>query len=249
MACRRLMNRRFFCEENQHVLSYEVLPELSSYTSVLSADMAKAYGTKFVGYLQSYNRHLISEELAALKDTLYTCGDDVISIKHFLADIFLQVKQAIMNTYSNIDIPFAHNSAIIELIENKYYLYEILHYFSEQFDMIIRAIGNNSSLSVFDDILYYINHNYQLSLKLESIAPLFGYNSSYLGKLFTQKMGYSFNTYLDEVRIGQATKLLADTDLKVYEIATKVGYKNVDYFHQKFKKQKGISPAEFRKQL
>ena len=34
--------------------------------------------------------------------------------------------------------------------------------------------------SVFDDILYYINQNYGQTLKLESIAPLFGYNSSYL---------------------------------------------------------------------
>lgn len=60
-------------------------------------------------------------------------------------------------------------------------------YFNEQFDMIMRAIGSNSSASVFDDILNYINHNYASQLKLETLAPLFGYNSSYLGKLFTQK--------------------------------------------------------------
>ena len=36
--------------------------------------------------------------------------------------------------------------------------------------------------------------------------------------------------------------------MKVYEIAEQVGYHNVDYFHKKFKKYVGISPAEYRKQ-
>ena len=84
------------------------------------------------------------------------------------ADIFLEIKKAITHTYSNTSIPFVHNAAIIELIENKYYLYEILLYFNEQFDMIMRAIGSNSSASVFDDILNYINHNYASQLKLET---------------------------------------------------------------------------------
>ena len=127
-------------------------------------------------------------------------------------------------------------------------MYEIIQYFTEQFEMIIRAIGNSSNESIFNDILYYIEHNYSAPLKLETIASLFGYNSSYLGKLFSQKMNQSFNSYLDEVRIKHSVELLEDTHLKVYEIATKVGYSNVNYFHYKFKKLKGISPVEFRKE-
>ena len=189
----------------------------------------------------------ISEVLDSLKKDLYTCTHDISNIKYFLADIFLQIKQAIMHTYSDVEIPFAHNAAILELIENKYYLYEILLYFTEQFDMIIRAIGGNSSESIFDDILDYIARNYGQPLKLETIAPLFGYNSSYLGKLFSQKMGVSFNSYLDQVRIKQAVVLLDSTDMKVYEIASRVGYKNVDYFPQKFRRIMEQSPAEYRK--
>lgn len=60
-------------------------------------------------------------------------------------------------------------------------------------------------------------------------------------------MGQSFNSYLDQVRLSEAEKLLNTTSMKVYEIAEKVGYKNVDYFHQKFRRQYGKSPAEYRK--
>lgn len=246
-VCKKLMERRFFCSENQHVLSYEALPEESVQTIALTPESANAYSEKLMNYIQSFNRKMITSQLELLRDDLFHCPDNIMSMKHFLADIFLQIKQMTLHLFPNADIPFSHNSAIIELIENKYYLYEILFYFSEQFDMIIRAIGNNSSESVFDDILFYINHNFQKTLKLETLAPLFGYNSSYLGKLFSQKTGLSFNSYLDEIRVTEASKLLIDTSMKVYEISAQVGYKNVDYFHQKFKKLKNMSPAEYRK--
>ena len=113
----------------------------------------------------------------------------------------------------------------------------------------MNAIGNSSRDSVLDDILYYIDHNYQTNIKLESIAPLFGYNSAYLGKIFNKTVGESFNSYVDHIRIEHSKDLLLQNKLKVYEIAEQVGYKNVDYFHKKFKKYVGESPAEFRKQL
>lgn len=247
--CRKLMERRFFCEENQHVLSYDMLPDESSYHSVIHTDTALQYTEQLVGFIKTGQHARIGKVLSDLKDQLYTTGDDISAIKYFLADIFLQIKQSIMHTYSQNQIPFAPNAAILELIESKYYLYEILLYFTEQFEMIIRSIGTHSSESIFDDLLDYINHNYAQPLKLETLSPLFGYNSSYLGKLFYQKMGVNFNNYLDQVRIRQALKLLEETDRKVYEIATIVGYKNVDYFHIKFKKQMNLSPAEYRNQI
>lgn len=246
-ACQSLMERKFFCEENQRILSYQILPQTFSEDIILDAALSQTYSTQLVDYIQSCNRRQVSQTLMQLKRMLYDSDADIQKIKYFLTDIFLQVKHAITQLYRNIDIPFAHNAAIMELIESKNYLYEILFYFSEQFEMVIRAIGSNSSSGILDDILYYIDHNFSQSLKLETIAPLFGYNSSYLGKLFNQKMGQNFNAYLDRVRINEAMHLLDTTSMKVYEIATCVGYKNVDYFHQKFKKHVGLSPAEYRK--
>jgi two-component system response regulator YesN len=246
--CRLLMARRFFCEENQHVLSYEVLTGLAPHQSGINAGQSQFYSEKLTNYIQARNKRMISVVLEELNNFLYNSSDDSTTIKHFLVDIFLQTKQTIMQKYSNMSIPFAHNSLIIELIEKKQYLYEIIRYFDEQFEMIVRAVTSSSNEYIFDDILYYIDHNYSEPLKLETIASLFGYNSSYLGKLFTQKMNQSFNSYLDEVRIKHSVELLDQTDLKVYEIAEKVGYSNVNYFHQKFKKIKGLSPAEYRKE-
>ena len=59
----------------------------------------------------------------------------------------------------------------------------------------------------------------------------------------------SFNTYLDTIRIEQAKKLLMEDKLKVYQVCEKVGYKNIDYFHSKFKKYVGVSPLNYKKQV
>ncbi|MGN0152001.1 MAG: response regulator [Wujia sp.] len=251
--CIKLINRRFFCSENQHVLSFEALPDIQDISTNyidfdISSSASSDYSRRFVAYLQSFNRRCIDELLTEISYKLYICRHTITQIKYFLIDIFLQVKQRISENFSTLEIPFANNAAIIETLTNKFYLYEIISYFKEQFEMIMNAIGNSSSESVLDDIIYYIKHNYQNSLKLETIASLFGYNSSYLGKLFKEKIGQNFNSYLDHIRIQNATTLLESTTLKIYEISSKVGYKNVDYFQQKFKKIVGMTPTDYRQQ-
>jgi two-component system response regulator YesN len=140
------------------------------------------------------------------------------------------------------------NSEAINFIKQSFYLYEIIAFLSTQFEMIMSSIGYSSKDSIIDDIVHYIDHNYPENITLENIAPLFGYNSSYLGKIFSKKMGINFNSYLDNIRIEHSKELLKGDKTQVYKIAELVGYRNVDYFHIKFKKSTGITPAEFRKQ-
>ena len=245
----RLMSRRFFCDQGQHTLGYEDLPNLQEKTKEIGDDMIRDYCDQLVDYLQSFNRKKVAEILYHLEQYLYHVKEDLESIKLFLADLYLQIKDKIGHIYSTMNINFPSNAVVIETIHQKNYLYEIILFFSEQFDMIISSIGNSSRDSVLDDIIYYIDHNYTSNLKLETIAPLFGYNSAYLGKIFNKTVGESFNSYVDHVRINFSKELLKENKLKVYEIAEQVGYKNVDYFHKKFKKYVGESPAEYRKQL
>ena len=93
----------------------------------------------------------------------------------------------------------------------------------------------------------YIDRNCAQPLKLEELAPLFGYNASYLGKLFREKAQCSFNEYLDRARMEQAKTMLSTGNKRVYEIAQELGYKDVDYFHKKFRKYVGVSPNEYRR--
>lgn len=99
--------------------------------------------------------------------------------------------------------------------------------------------------AVLHNMLDFIRRHYNKDLKLEALAEMFHYNSSYLGKLFKQHTGEYFNTYLDRLRIEGAKHLLRQ-GWKVHQTAEKVGYANVDYFCGKFKKYVGIPPSAYR---
>jgi two-component system response regulator YesN len=244
----RLLQRRFFCEHKQHTIGYHQLPKEPDRDFVcLSAEMMQEYCDELITYIQAAKRDQMAETLHRLEMQLYSCREDIPQIKLFLTDLYLSIKERITHLYHALDLSFPSNAEIIEFINSKYYLYEIILYFTEQFQRTIHAIGNPSGEAVMDDVIHYIEHNYMENIKLENIAPLFGYNSSYLGKIFSKKIGMGFNAYVDKVRIEHSVKLLTESTMKVYEVAEKVGYHNVDYFHTKFKKYMKQSPAEYRK--
>lgn len=242
-----LMQRRFFCDQEQHTIGFNDLPNYANTTNIICDELLKEYTDSLLNYIQAFNRNMVAETLTSLQSKLYNASDSINSIKLFLTDLYLQIKEQMKHLYPNNNIPFASNSEIISLIESKYFLYEIILYFTEQFEIIMSLIGSSTRDSVLDDILHYIQHNYTKNITLENIAPLFGYNSSYLGKIFNKKVGENFNSYVDHIRIEKSKELLLTDNSKVYAIAEKVGYRSVDYFHIKFKKYVGQSPAEYRK--
>ena len=93
-----------------------------------------------------------------------------------------------------------------------------------------------------------VRKNYASNITLKELSEKYFVNSAYLGQLFRKKHGCSFKDYLNKHRIDQAAGLLRKTDLKIYQIAEQVGYKDVDYFVNKFIEAKGCTPAKYRKQ-
>lgn len=106
-------------------------------------------------------------------------------------------------------------------------------------------LGTDGNLPVVKQVMDFVQRHYQENLKLETLAEMFNYHRGYLGKMFKQHTGDSFNTFLDKVRIQQAIRLLGE-GLKVHQVSERVGYSTVDYFHSKFKKYVGVSPSSFK---
>lgn len=244
-----LMKRRFFCRPNQHTLGYESLEDSFIENENSNKIPEDIYAVPIANYIQSGNKHMLQETLDTLQYDLSKNNIAPSTIRHFTADILIHVKSILLHTYENTDIPFAGNLTILSEAEETCYLYELIEMLTTQFEACMTAIASPSRENIMDDILQYIDHNYNKNLKLGTIAELFGYNSSYLGKVFHKSTGKSFNAYIDEVRISNSKLLLLNEEHKVYEIAQMVGYSNVDYFHKKFKKYVGMSPAEYRKQF
>jgi two-component system response regulator YesN len=106
-------------------------------------------------------------------------------------------------------------------------------------------IGNKEKQQILQ-AKAYIEEHYAEDIGLERIAALVFMNPNYFSSLFKKHTGQNFKTYLTEVRMKHALRLLQQTDLMVYEVAEKVGYRNARQFSDMFKKRFGKLPGEFR---
>ncbi|PFN98102.1 DNA-binding response regulator [Bacillus sp. AFS076308] len=131
-------------------------------------------------------------------------------------------------------------------IQNQPNFQSLIGYINKIFKEIIGNLDVGDQTVQIKKLVDFIHRNYHQNLKLDTLADLFNYNSAYLGKLFKNYTGNYFNTYLDIVRMENAKALLSQ-GYKVYQVAEQVGYTNVDYFHNKFKKYIGMSPTTYRK--
>jgi two-component system response regulator YesN len=109
--------------------------------------------------------------------------------------------------------------------------------------------GDRDSLSrIVRKAKEYIEENYQDSeLSAAGIAEVCGVNVSYLSRIFKTEMGVGVIDFLTNYRMRAASILLSQTDLKIYEVAEKTGYKSQHYFSVAFKKVLEVSPMEYRK--
>ena len=122
----------------------------------------------------------------------------------------------------------------------------LLLYFFHEIITVIREEKEKESLHIISDILDYIDLNYSEAINLQTIAKKFYINSAYLGRLFKSKIGMSFNSYLNKVRIDHAKELLKKTNLKLSDIAEKIGYNNFNYFIKKFEESEKMTPKSYR---
>lgn len=102
--------------------------------------------------------------------------------------------------------------------------------------------------NLIKEVNRYIKSNYHNDIDLQSIADYIHVSSNYLCRLYKRETGESVIDTLNKYRIEIAKKLLANSGLKIYEIANSVGFKDQSYFTYVFKKYSGVSPKEFMNQ-
>jgi len=167
-------------------------------------------------------------------------------IKEFCVQCFMEIKDKFTFNYYDKKEEITPNEVVIKNINNRKSLHELLEYIKDEMITISSILCENSSEHAIRRIINYINTNYYKDLKVETLGEIFHYNSAYLGKLFKNYTKQSFNTYLDKVRIEKAKELLLGSDLKVYQVSEKVGYRNIDYFYTKFRKYEKLSPNQYK---
>lgn len=91
----------------------------------------------------------------------------------------------------------------------------------------------------------FIKANYK-TVTLCDVASFVHMHPFYVSKVFKQKTGQTFSDYLIEIKMKKAADMLADFNLKTYEISEMVGYTNSRNFTRAFKSFFGITPREYK---
>ncbi|MCM1118591.1 MAG: response regulator transcription factor [bacterium] len=112
----------------------------------------------------------------------------------------------------------------------------------------LMQLRRNQSQAVLDQIESDMRANYRENLTLKDMGAKYFINAAYLGQIFKKQYGETFKDHLNRIRIEYAEEFLLHTDMKIYEIAERVGYKDSDYFINRFLAVKGCTPTKFRKQ-
>ncbi len=99
--------------------------------------------------------------------------------------------------------------------------------------------------SIVQMTLRYMEENYNLNVSLAEAAQRVFVTPNYLSRVFKEEMNANFIDWLNLIRVNKAKELLVSTNLKTYEIAEQVGYKDYKYFSAMFKKIVGRTPKEY----
>jgi AraC-like DNA-binding protein len=94
----------------------------------------------------------------------------------------------------------------------------------------------------------FIQENYSRKISLKEAADISGLSPPYFSTIFKEEMGENFSSYLNQLRVEKASRLLWETDQPLSEIASSCGFEDQSWFSKIFKNYTGFSPGRFRAQ-
>jgi len=131
-------------------------------------------------------------------------------------------------------------------------LFQIIQELFKSYKIDPNKIGQISPklpLGKIDRILNYIRLHASEPLNLSELAEYFHMSEAYFSHYFKEKVGENYLSYLNEVRIQNATLDLCQTEDSVTEIALNNGFSTPSVFNRHFKKTYGKTPMEYRNEM
>ena len=223
-----------FSEFNQPVFEYEYGAKLMMHTAnlICSNKMNEALKQLEI-FMQGVKNHKYSiDEFQEQVRIIITTAMNIY--KSMLGDKENEVKEILdMYRFQNLD----------EYMD-------VLRQWVDRFDELVNNDADeHMTIKKMNDAVDYIKANYSKDLNMAVVSNHISMNYSLFSYTFKRYVGTNFVNYLKNIRIGEAKKLLVETDMKVHEISKAVGYEHEKHFMKTFKNITGLTPSQYRKNL
>ena len=98
-------------------------------------------------------------------------------------------------------------------------------------------------------VCQFIDEHFEQAICIGEAAKIAHMSEGAFSRFFRSHVGKTFPAFVNDLRVGRACRLLAETDMGVTEIALACGYRNISNFNRQFLKLRKTSPGEFRQQM
>ena len=240
--------------------SLDTLSFFKDYNSVIYFEEVphKTCATIDPNAYSAFKRNLNNEDKQAVlsdinnitSEFMLNCGTDINEIKNVYNKLLLHIFNFCHSRNINLNNSVNENTSFNTILQFNN-IFEIKHYMLEIIKDVFlclkeKNIYNEPALN----IIKYINEHYNsYDLSLEDISKNTFLTPAYICVIFKDFTGKTVNKYITEYRIMQAKELLKDSNIKMNDIALKVGYRDGNYFAKIFKKETGYSPSEYRRKF
>lgn len=216
------INSSYLYENESQLMNSIKLGDSESVSKILSNLFNQMYSNRNipVEYVQSIYVEMVCIASRIVKDH----GENLESIVGKLS--------VILETIYKIENAYELKSYISTI------LVKIAEYFSKKY--------NQKNTKVISRIKEIIEQRYKEDISVAKISEEVYLTPNYISLIFKQATGETITEYITKVRMEQAKKLFKSTDLRILEIAEKVGYEDPHYFSKAFKKYTGIHPKMYR---
>ncbi len=158
---------------------------------------------------------------------------------NLLPDNFVfDMPENLLNILQNID----KNSSTLA---KKGFLYLLCDHFNQGRTYSKQKEQTNFLIKIFQ----YVEENYKQDCNLKTISEKIGYDYTYVSRHFKDTVGVSFNSYVNFYRLSNVCYLFENTKESITNCALESGYTSIRSFNRNFKKQYGITPSEYTRNI
>jgi AraC-like DNA-binding protein len=228
-----------YCEEGAGWVEYkgERHPLHTNQAFILPANEAHAYGSGASNSWSIYWFHFRGENVPLFASLIGRLIDLADSDKSRYKDRFLLFEEM----YQNLAMGYSPENL-------EYVSFCLMHFLASiQYLNQYREIKNVKETDGVQKSILFMKEHLEEKISLKDIADNIGYSVSRFNTLFTEKTSYSPMVYYNQLKIQRTCSYLQFSDLKLKEIAFRLGYYDPFHFSKAFKQEMEITPSEYRK--
>lgn len=236
------------------LLNHDIsLPTNGTMTLISIEEMFKSKKSELNIYINLLKEALSKEKIAFVdfdfQDSIvmFLNSNDIEKISLICRETFIPFEQKTLTAltvgltlYSSLEYIQKTYESCLKLVQSKL----LFHLNTVEMELDDQtSYRHRQSISQFYSI---IAEKYSMQLTVRSVSDEMNVSESYLMHLLKDNLGKTFNEILTGYRIGIAKRLLLSGKYRINEVSDKVGYIDVKYFSQVFKKIVGVTPSDYQ---